>query len=322
MSSEQLYANGRIAVLSTKLFGADKFARLAECVALSEAVRVLVESNYGNGLTVNNPNDYEILLKAELDEVMGLLKELCFDKNAVRYLLCKYDYLNAKVLMKAKYMRVDGVANCFSNATFDPVQMQQAILDDDYSLFSQNMAIACDKVDMAFAQGDRSSHLLDLYLDQGMFADMKYFARRSSIPLIWQLYNWHVNTVNLMTIYRAKKAGFDADKYANLVVEGASITKQALLDLFNETIYSINELSDEYRSFYQLCKQENENLSSAEKEQLRYSYKLIEQHSDLLTIQPVLQYFYKKVEEIGKIRYVMIAIKSGVDKEKIKDKLK
>ena len=97
---------------------------------------------------------------------------------------------------------------------------------------------------------------------------------------------------------------------------------QALLDLFNETIYSINELSDEYRSFYQLCKQENENLSSAEKEQLRYSYKLIEQHSDLLTIQPVLQYFYKKVEEIGKIRYVMIAIKSGVDKEKIKDKLK
>ena len=322
MTSEQLYANGRIAVLSTKLFGADKFARLAECVALSEAVRVLVESNYGNGFTVSNPNDYEILLKAELDEVMGLLKVLCFDKNAVRYLLCKYDYLNAKALMKAKYMRVDGVANCFGNATFEPSQMQQAILDDDYSSFSKNMAIACDKVDMAFAEGNRSSHLLDLYLDQGMFADMKHFARLSSIPLIWELYNWHVNTVNLMSIYRAKKAGFDVAQYADLVVEGASISKQSLLNLFNETTYASSELSDEYRSFYQLCTQDNVNLSVAESEQLRYNYKLIEQHSDFLTIQPVLQYFYKKVEEIGKIRYVMIAIKSGVDKEKIKDKLK
>ncbi|MCH5153534.1 MAG: V-type ATPase subunit, partial [Clostridiales bacterium] len=52
MHSDQLYANGRIAVMSTRLLTADKFTRLAECSTLIEALRVLTENGYGNGLTV------------------------------------------------------------------------------------------------------------------------------------------------------------------------------------------------------------------------------------------------------------------------------
>ena len=112
MKDIQFYANGRLAVLSTKLLGADKFLRLSECNTLSEAVRVLTEGGYGGGVTVENPNDYEKILMAETDSAIRLFAELCYDKYAVKYFLCRFVCHNVKVLMKRKYMRVEGVDDC------------------------------------------------------------------------------------------------------------------------------------------------------------------------------------------------------------------
>ena len=56
MNDNQLYANGRVAVLSTKLLAQDKLTRLAECNNVAEAVKVLTENGYG-GMTIDNAND-------------------------------------------------------------------------------------------------------------------------------------------------------------------------------------------------------------------------------------------------------------------------
>lgn len=319
--SDQLYANGRIAVLSTKLFGMDKFSRLAECSTLAEALRVLVESGYGNGVTVTNPNDYEQLLSAELDGVMTALKELCCDANVLKYLLCKYDYLNAKTLMKRKYMRVDGVENCFTQASFEPQQMQQAFVNDDYSQFSANMAKACDTIDTQFANGNRSPQVVDMYLDKAMYADMFAYAKKCSLALVRKLLDWQVNTTNLMLIYRLRKAGYSAEQFADWIIDGGSIKKNTLLKLWDNDSVAL-DLPEEYRRFYALCKQEVATLVAAEREQRFYRNKLVVDNADVMTAQPAVDYFYKKVDETEKVRYALIGVKNGVDKEKIKDQLK
>ncbi|MCM1043569.1 MAG: hypothetical protein NC350_05120, partial [Corallococcus sp.] len=85
MSVDTYYANGRVAVLSTKLFGADKFARIAESRDMTEAVKTLAESGFGGGIALENPNDYELLLRNELNQTVELLKELSSDKYVTRY---------------------------------------------------------------------------------------------------------------------------------------------------------------------------------------------------------------------------------------------
>ena len=316
MNSDQLYANGRIAVLSTKLFGADKFSRLAECSSLAEALRVLQENAYGNGLTVTNPNDYEQILRAELDVAMASLKELCYDKNAVKFLLCKYDYLNAKTLMKGKYAREDYTAYCFDEATYDKVKMQEAFTSDTYSDFSKQMATACDQIDAEYANGNRSPQIIDKILDKASFLDMKKYAKRSSTRLILKLFDWQVNTSNLMLMYRLKKAGYDGQQYEDWLIDGGSIKKNKLLSLWNgESV----DLSEDYRKFYSLC---STSLTLAEKEQADGRNRLVAEYADFLTIQPALDYFFKKVDETEKIRRILVDVKNGVDKEKIKDKIK
>ena len=321
MNSDQLYANGRIAVMSTRLLGSDKFTRLAECSSLVEALRVLNENGYGGGLTITNPNDYEQILRAELDSTLALLKELCYDKNAVNYFLCPYDYVNAKILMKSKYLRVSGVEYCFTKASYEPNEMQDDFVADNYKRYSKIMAEACDGIDTEFANGNRSSQLIDTYLDRAMFAEMGKYAKRCSIRLVRKLYVWQVDTTNLMLIYRLKKANATESELERWFVNGGSIKMDTVCKLWSNEASAI-DLPDEYRRFYELCKLDNATLSAAEKAQTAQRNKLVAEYADLLTIQPVLEYFFKKTDEIQKLRRLLVDIKSGVDKEKIKDKLK
>lgn len=320
MSVDQLYANGRIAVMSTRLMGVDKFARLAESNTLAEAVKQLTDLGYGAGVSVVNPNDYEQLLVSELDEALKALKELCMNKHAVKYFLAKYDYLNAKALMKCKYMRQDGLAYCYKEASVSPERMQEAFVVDDYSSCSKNMAEACDKIDSEYANGNRAPSVVDITLDKAMFADMLIYANKCKLRFgfVKQMFVYLADTANLMAAYRVKKAGLDKSFYADMLVVGGSISNGMLLDLFDNEQKAV-DLSYGYKRFYALTTLENPNLSLAESEQKANVYKILKDNADLLTIQPVLEYFFNKVNEIERIRKVLVAIKSGQDKDKIKD---
>ena len=321
MSSDQLYANGRIAVMSTRLLGADRFTRLAECSSLVEALRVLNENGYGGGITVTNPNDYELILRAELDWTLALLKELCYDKKAVAYFLCPYDYVNAKILMKSKYLRISGVEHCYANASYEPVKMQDDFVVDDYKAYSKNMAEACDGIDAEFANGNRSAQTIDERLDKAMFADMGSYSKWCSIRLVRKLFTWQVDSSNLMLVYRLKKAGCNESELERWFVKGGTVKLDALHKLWNSDVATA-DLPEEYRRFYALCKAENATLAAAEKEQIVFRNKLVAEAADLLTIQPVLEYFFAKTDEIQKLRRLLVDIKNGVDKDKIKEKLK
>lgn len=323
MSVNQLYANGRIAVMSTRLLGADKFTRLAESNTLSEAVKTLSEAGYGGGAALSNPNDYETLLVAELDEALKTLKELCLNKHAVSYFLAKYDYLNAKALMKSKYMRVDGLAYCYKEATIPPQKLQEAFVNDDYSACSKNMAEACDAIDTEYANGNRAPSVVDKHLDKAMFADMLRYAKkcRFKYSFVGAMYRCLADTVNLMTVYRVKKAGLDVNAFADMIVNGGSVSRDTLIALFEDEAKSA-DLDYENKRFYELCKADNISLIAAESEQKARLFKILKENANLMTIQPVLEYFFLKVGEIDRIRRIAVAIKAGMDKDKIKEILK
>ena len=321
LNDNQLYANGRIAVMSTRLLSQDKFVRLSECKTLVEALKVLYENGYGSGITVSNPNDYEVILRAELDSAMGALKELCYDRNALKFLLCKYDYLNAKTLMKGKYLREDFTSYCFEQANCSPRDMQDAFVKDAYGDYTKAMAEACDAIDSEYASGNRSPQVIDKLLDKASYKDMRRYAKRASSRLIYKLYDWQLNTTNLMLMYRFKKAGYDRDKFSDWLIDGGSLKKQQLLSLWDDESVA-QDLPERYRNFYALCNGQRSTLVLAEKEQIAQRNRLIAEYADFLTIQPALEYFYAKVDETEKVRRVLVDVKNGVDKDKIKEKIK
>ncbi len=320
MNDNQLYANGRVAVLSSKLFSQDKFLRLSDCNTVAEALKLLAENGYANAITAEF-DDYETVLRDELDAALALLKELCYDVNALNFVLSKYDYLNAKALMKCKYMRVDGISYCYGEASVAPQDMQRAIVSDDYSGFTKNMAEACDAIDSVYAEGKRSPQIIDVYLDRAMYADLRVYAKKSSLKALKDMYAFDVDTTNLTLLYRVKKANLSAEVFADSILEGGEISRETLLKLWDNEQYCV-DLPSRYKSFFELCKADNADLSRAEEERKAETFKFITDNADLLSVQPVLEYFYKKVNEIEKVRRLLIGVKNGADKDSLKDILK
>lgn len=318
-TGDQIFANGRLAVMSTKLWGRDKFNRLAESVSTAECLRILTESGVGGGLTVTNPNDYELLLKAETDELLKLFAESCYDKHALKYFFAKFDYVNAKVLMKSKYMRTDGVPYCFTGATYDPAALQADFVMDEYGKCSAAMAYACREIDAHFADGERSPQIVDRILDNSMYCDMQVASICGKGVLLKKLFAWEVDTRNLMLVYRAKKANLDKEAFGGLIVRRGTISSKVLLDLYDGANPEI--LPEKYRKFYALCSNVT-SLIEAEKAAKRGRDEIVKTYADALSLQPLVEYYYRKCDEIDNIRYVVIAVKNGVDSDKIKENIK
>ena len=306
MSSEQIFANGRIAVLSNKLFGKDKYMRLAESGSLAEALKILSELGYAAA----DSSDYERVLREELDKTLGEVKELCCSRNALGFLLCKYDCHNAKTLMKGKYMREDLVSYCFTNATFAPERMRDDFNSDNYGGYPKNIAEACDAADAEFANGNRSPQVIDKLLDNAYIAELRRFAKASASRLLSKLCDLQIDFVNLTLVARLKKAGAPRETLREWFAFGGSVKLDSCEKLFDG---DVGVLPEAYRKLY--GKEESELVFA------RMRRNVIDEFADPLTIQPAIGYFYDKLCETEMVRRILADVKRGADKEKIKEKI-
>lgn len=318
MSNElQIFANGRVSVLTTRLFTADKFVRLAECNSLAEAVRLLADGGYGGGVVLANPNDYDNMLRAETERLLAEFKELCVNVAARNFFLAQYDFVNAKVLMKAKYMRTDGVHGCFAEATFAPTKMQSDFVDDNYADYPKAMAEGCDAVDARFAAGERAPSVVDAELDKAMFAYMKKCAAKSGISVVKKLCAYRIDATNIVTIARAKKAGFDETKFLSLVIDGGKVSRDTLVSLWRANAQAASDLPDDVRAVWNALP----DPARAEEVRRNKEFEMLTTDGDSLSVAPVLLYFARKSHETDLVRMIIIGVKNNLPKEEIKRRI-
>lgn len=318
MSNElQIFANGRVSVLTTRLFTADKFVRLAECNSLAEAVRLLADGGYGGGVVLANPNDYDNMLRAETERLLAEFKELCVNVAARNFFLAQYDFVNAKVLMKAKYMRTDGVHGCFAEATFAPAKMQADFVDDNYADYPKAMAEGCDAVDARFAAGERAPSVVDAELDKAMFAYMKKCAAKSGISVVKKLCAYRIDATNIITIARAKKAGFDETKFLSLVIDGGKVKRDTLVSLWRANAQAASDLPDDVRAVWNALP----DPARAEDVRRNKEFEMLTTDGDSLSVAPVLLYFARKSHETDLVRMIIIGVKNNLPKEEIKRRI-
>ncbi len=320
MNNNNFFANGRVAVLSSKLLTNDKFNKLIECGNLSEATRTMSELGYGDA-TLESANDYELALHRELAHAVSTFVELSTDSFVTRYYMARYDYHNAKTLAKSKYNRIDGISYCYEFGTVAPAKLAEMINADNYSDLPTHMAEALSVIDnMHFAKED-NPRIIDLVIDKAMFADMCYCAQNAKYRAIGDIVECEVDTTNIITMFRARGLSMPQGQYIDMIVDGGSMDKQWFVDNYsvdNELI--VDRL---YGSRYKVLAVECMESSIADAERMATNMRrALLAGTDVETLAPVLSYYNSKIVEIDKIRYIMMCIKSGLDRETTKDRLK
>ena len=120
-----------LAARETKMLSAERMERMIDAPTNDEAAKILEECGYGDlsGLSAKEAGAaLEAHIAALFDEVEGMVPEA----QLVQLFRLKYDYHNAKALIKAQAMGVECDAILSQRGTVPPQKLHAAFYEEDY----------------------------------------------------------------------------------------------------------------------------------------------------------------------------------------------
>ena len=101
-----LYISAMLRARETRMLSRDKAERMLDAASFEDAAKILADCGYED-MSSMNAKQVESALSAHRDKVFGELASCVPDKAIVDIFRVKYDYHNAKVLIKAEAVGSD-----------------------------------------------------------------------------------------------------------------------------------------------------------------------------------------------------------------------
>ena len=218
-----VYSNARVRVMENTFLNQEKFNRLVYSESVDEAIRVLLESNYGGGTIAEN-GDYEKILRAEEDKVSAFMAESMPANCGMESFLMKQDYHNAKALTKAKYMRLEDADFMLApEGTVGISLLKECVNADAYTGLPALMAKALSDIDLARANGDKSPRTIDVTLDKACYEDILRVAKAGKQKTVISYWTACVDFANITTFIRSRKEGEELRNFRKAFIDGGEI---------------------------------------------------------------------------------------------------
>ena len=325
--SNYIYANSRASVLEVRLLNAEKYNRMIEAANAEDALKVLYESNFANGMTVEKSSEFEKLLEAELRYVCEFLKSETQGDESAECFLLPYDYRNAKRMMKLKYLHLSDTEKEAENGWIDPEVLKTAIWNDTYDVLPKEMADACREIDESFAEGKRNPTVVDITLDKAMYQNILRVLKSAKSAAVKRYFVSELDMKNILVFFRVKKLGLEKNFFDSMFLEGGAFRREmfdAWFDCDAEEILKQTE-GDPYEELIRLCL-EDQNAPSLIRAELwaeKYSNKILLAFRQKIDgVEPLLGYFLRKQNEINNLRLIFVGLRNDVNKDLIRERLR
>lgn len=326
MDSGLIYANARIKSLENNLLTTDKMFRMIDASSLNEAVKVLIESNYGGGVVLDNANKFDNLLNSEIKHTNKFIKEIMPKGQGMEIFFIRLDYHNAKALMKSKYLKLDDYDSMLeSDGLLDLEKLIDDIMSDEYKDLYSYMRKALEEIDIAFVNGDRSPRLIDITLDKAFFNHAKEITDKAPSS-IKKYFNALVDLINISSFFRCRRAELNYKFFEEGFVSGGKLNIELFENNYEQTDDIINEKFryTEYKSIVSKAIESKEKaLVDYETAVDNYLLQIFKNDKyDMFQIAPMAGYYLAKMTEIKVARMILVCIRNNVDKLLIKQRLR
>jgi len=321
-------AISRIWVLETRLLDKPKVERMIEASSASEVLRILNETEYSNvSSNIKRPEDYEEILTAELKRVYDLVYEISPVKEVVKIMSLKYDYHNAKVLLKGKVLGKDLSSMLIKLGNLDLQEIKRKIDGDNLKSLNGILGKGVQEAMKVFEE-TKDPQKIDIIIDKYMYKELVEIKNSLDYKFIDNLVKAMIDSTNIRTLLRIKKQNKGKDFASEVIVDGGAIDSSKLIALLNESPENI--MSKLQSTIYSDLVKEGfegyiatESASLLEKLSDNYIMELMKD-SKLVTFGPekILSYIYAKETEIKVIRIIMVGKLNNIAEEVIRERLR
>lgn len=316
-----IYANARAIALQNTLIGIDRLNRMIECSSKEEALKILNEVNFGDGVS-SDGGDFELIISTEEDKFSQFIRENSPSENFKKYLLIGNDYHNAEVFLRSKYLKSDVSNMVVSDGFINAEKLKDDILSDNYSSFSKNLQSALIEADNLFVFGNPDGKSISSIFKKALYSEL--FEIASKEKLLKKLFSVKADAVNISICFRTR----DYSQAKEMFVKGGTLDETALKGLCEDTVENLKDKIkfSENRKLIEIAIEDfskGTTLTEFEKVADGYSLALLKERKyDVDGYRPFMLYAFYKRAEIKNVRIILSCIDNGIDKNEIKSRVR
>ncbi len=225
-----LFLSAHLRAREAKMLTAEKASRLLDAVSFDEAAKQLCECGYEDmsGMSVGEISD---ALNARKGAVFKDITNLLPDKEIADIFRIKYDYHNAKVLIKAEAMSSERADLLSSAGRMTPEAISTAYREENFVFCPDVLAKAMMEAKRVLNRSE-NPQLADFILDKACFAELSAVSEKLGSRFIKGYVEILIDCANLKTAVRCMRMNKTADFMRNALIPGGSV--------FTERIASAN----------------------------------------------------------------------------------
>lgn len=225
--TDYLAISARIRAMETTLLTAERMDQLLESRSDEEVSKLLQECGYPE-LDAARPEAMDAALSQTREELLADLGDSAPDSRYIDIFKLKYDYHNAKTILKAAAMDTDPARMLMDMGRISAETLKAAMdsgeLDSLPGTLPEAIAEAKSVLDTT-----RDPQLSDIVLDRWMYRDMAQVAEVTGSSFLRGYVAAQIDAANLRALIRTLRMGKNADFLAGVLFEGGELEPAAVL---------------------------------------------------------------------------------------------
>jgi len=219
--TDYLSISARVRAMENRLLTRERLERIVDAREDAEARNVLAECGYGE-LNALDSAGLERALSAAREKLFEELTAAVPDGRLLDIFRLKYDYHNAKVLLKAGATGQEASHLLVSGGRYDPEELVEG-WQNCGAFFRQAVERAGECMEQT---GD--PQLTDLLLDKACFEEMGLLAKECGSAFLQGYVRLAVDAANLRSWVRCARLEKDGDFLRRVLMEGGNVSVFAL----------------------------------------------------------------------------------------------
>ena len=223
--TDYLAISARIRAMENRLLTRDRMDRIIDARDDAEARKVLAECGYPDVPGA----DLERILAQVREQTRKELLAAIPDGRLLEIFTLKYDYHNAKVILKAEAVGADPERLLLSGGRYDPVTLLENWQREQLGMCSDIFRRAMEQAAVVL-KDSKDPQGCDLLLDKAYFAEMAQLADGLGSKYLQGYVRLMVDAANLRTAVRVYRMGGDEEFLRGVLLEGGNVSPRSILD--------------------------------------------------------------------------------------------
>ena len=321
---DYIFLSTRVKAMERNLLTKERIAQMLEAPTTEDAAKVLTDCGYSEMAEITN-SELDRVLAEQQQAMMADLGGCAPDKYIVDVFKLRYDYHNAKVLVKTAALGSDPDHLLMGGGRYERQRLTEAFHREEMLAYSDTFRRGIARArEILGSTGDPQQ--ADFILDRAYFEELSAMAQSSGSKFLIEYAALLADAANLRSCVRASRLNRGAEFLNQVLVPGGTVSVRSLASARGEelsNLFRVGRLTAAAAEGAAKSAPDSGPLTEFERlcDNAVMNY-LSDGRRVPFGVEPILGYLYAREAEATTIRIIMSGRMAGLDTETIRERLR